>query len=104
MSSIHPSCAVIAKVRFRDKEIISVLHRSNNECGIAIDHDINNTRSIYKLLERWFDRGITWSILPFKEIMGLEASPSWKKMVKDKSSINYNDDELMLHLWKKHCS
>ena len=44
----------MAKVKFNGNEINinSVLHCSNNECGITIDHDINGAGNIFMLLEK----------------------------------------------------
>jgi transposase len=47
----HSHCE-IAKVKYNEKEINSVLHYSNNKCEITIDHDINSARNIYMLLEK----------------------------------------------------
>ncbi len=41
-----------AKVKFNEKEINSVLHCSNNECGITIDRDINGASNIFMLLTK----------------------------------------------------
>jgi len=46
----------MAKVKFNGKEINSVLHCSNNECGITIDHDITGARNIYMLLEKMIQK------------------------------------------------
>jgi hypothetical protein len=40
------------KVQNGGKEINSVLHCSNNKCGITIDHDVNGTRNMYVLLTK----------------------------------------------------
>jgi S-ribosylhomocysteine lyase LuxS involved in autoinducer biosynthesis len=55
MSFVHPKFCChchceMAKVKFNGKEINSVLHCSNNDCGITIDHDINGARNIFMLL------------------------------------------------------
>jgi transposase len=44
------------KVKFNGKEINSVLHCSNNECGITTDHDINSARNIFMLLENMIQK------------------------------------------------
>jgi transposase len=46
----------MAKVKFNGKEINSVLHCSNNECGITIDCDINGARNILMLLEKMIQK------------------------------------------------
>jgi transposase len=61
MSFVRPSYAAIchcekAKVKFNEKEINSVLHCSNDECGITIDCDINGARNIYMLLEKMIQK------------------------------------------------
>jgi transposase len=47
----HCHCEM-SKVKFNGKEINSVLHCSNNECGITIDHDINGARNIFMLFKK----------------------------------------------------
>jgi S-ribosylhomocysteine lyase LuxS involved in autoinducer biosynthesis len=46
----------MAKVKYNGKEINSILHCSNKECGIIIDHDINSARNIFKLLEKMIQK------------------------------------------------
>jgi hypothetical protein len=46
----------MAKVKFNGKEINSVLHCSNNKCGITIDHDIKGARNIFMLLEKMIQK------------------------------------------------
>jgi hypothetical protein len=47
----HFHCEM-TQVKYHGKEINSVLHCSNNECGITIDCDINGARNIYMFLEK----------------------------------------------------
>jgi S-ribosylhomocysteine lyase LuxS involved in autoinducer biosynthesis len=42
----------MGKVKNNGKEINSVLHCSNQKCGIATDHDVNGARNIYMLLRK----------------------------------------------------
>jgi hypothetical protein len=49
-------CLEMAKVKFNGKEINSVLHCSNNKCGITIDHDINGAINIFMLLEKMIQK------------------------------------------------
>lgn len=53
---VHPSRAAIVimkwqKVRFGEKEINRVLHCSNNNGGITIDHDININMLLEKMIQ-----------------------------------------------------
>jgi hypothetical protein len=51
----HCHCEM-AKVKYGGKEINSVLHCSNNKCGITIDCDINSTRNINMVLEKMIQK------------------------------------------------
>jgi hypothetical protein len=63
------------------------LHCSNNECGIAIDYDINGTRNIYILLEKMIQKERQPEASAAPKLMGLVVTPSCKKTVKGSSSI-----------------
>jgi hypothetical protein len=72
----------IAKVKYNGKEINSALHCSNSESGITIDHDINGVRNIFKLLVKMIQQERWPEAFCLRKLMGLEVTPSHKKMVK----------------------